>query len=1113
MGISRTILSLGFTLLVLSIKAADTDINVAFENHISKLNEESVLSVYRDSKGFLWVGTYSGLYRSDGTDVRFYTSNPNNIHSLSSPSVYSIYEDRDSNLWIGNQRGLDRYDYNKDYFVHYIPSDPSNNWEYIEIRDIGEDNSGNLWLATYNHFGLIKYNPVTRLRTTFWLPDYDEQRINTLEVDDSILWIGAEFKGLYKLNLKTDSITNIVDNADNNPLTINDIKIIDHELWIGTWNNGLVNYKPGENKITWLHKNQPCSKDFTGLNIRQIAVDRDKNLWLAVYGDGVNFFSPKTNQVRVLKSKSNTGSSSNRFLSWCIFADNQDILWIGSMETGLRKVFINDARHDLLQYRLYGKKQAIEDITGSLLDIQNNIWIVTHKQGLIKYNTTTKNGEKIIFDPSYPNTGVICITLDHMNRVWISTNNGVYIIDAITQKLLSHLTTKNSFLGQMVTPPLLLYCDNDGDIWLAAWQAGLVHIPYKQQLSTSPVNFKPEFYYNDPSNPNSITNNNIIRVYQAHDGSVYVSGSYFIQTFDKKTKQFNLLEWFDGANMVDDDNGNLWIASNSQGVSVYNPQQKKVKILGYDDPGKTYGINAFCDNDRIWILRKKEFIKINNNFDEVSHYKYDVGLKKLNNNTNALLLAKNKFFVGGKEGCYTIQLIDSEPTISPTVRPSRVLIYNKEIGVEDTIGERVLLPKTIDRINQITIPSGIKSFAIELSSIDFVDPDEAVFVYKLDGFDTTWNYLEYPHRLAVFNNLKGGYYVMHMAIYDPFTNWKEHTRTLKIEVVTPFYATTWFIALSVLLLIIIIVIVFTLRQYRLNKLNLKLENLVNQRTEELLKSNKDLQNQTMKLNKMNVDLIEKQNFINEQHEEIIKQRNKLQKNNDQLTDLNATKDKFFSIIAHDLKNPLGSIMGSLEILSEGFSVFEKEQIMEMIKEASGSSHIVYKLVENLLYWAQSVTGKMEFKKVDINVANLINSNHKIAGYTSRPKNITLNVDKIDDSLVIKADEDMLHFIFRNLLSNAIKFTPVDGKIQLKTTKYSNGVLFEITDNGVGLTKEKIADLFQIAKQVSTYGTNNEKGTGLGLILCKDFVEKHGGTIWVESEPGKGSSFFFSIPIS
>jgi signal transduction histidine kinase len=237
---------------------------------------------------------------------------------------------------------------------------------------------------------------------------------------------------------------------------------------------------------------------------------------------------------------------------------------------------------------------------------------------------------------------------------------------------------------------------------------------------------------------------------------------------------------------------------------------------------------------------------------------------------------------------------------------------------------------------------------------------------------------------------------------------------------------------------------------------------------------------------------------------------KIRLQNEQLQELNATKDKFFSIISHDLKGPLNSLTSFSGLLINYFDSLSKEEIQTLAKDLDKSLKNLFALLENLLEWSRSQTGAIEFKPEPFDLSELVQQNIDLLTAQAATKEIKI-VFTNPQSLTVMAHKNSVTTVIRNLISNAIKFTPKGGTITLTTGKSNEEALVSIADTGVGMSKEVIDKLFRIDAKHSTKGTADEKGTGLGLVLCKDFVEKNNGNIGVQSEEGKGSTFYFTLP--
>lgn len=238
----------------------------------------------------------------------------------------------------------------------------------------------------------------------------------------------------------------------------------------------------------------------------------------------------------------------------------------------------------------------------------------------------------------------------------------------------------------------------------------------------------------------------------------------------------------------------------------------------------------------------------------------------------------------------------------------------------------------------------------------------------------------------------------------------------------------------------------------------------------------------------------------------------LRKSEAQLKELNATKDKFFNIVAHDLKNPFTSLLGATELLYNNIQNIDREKIRKLAQILNDSAKSGYAILLNLLDWSRSQTGTIKIYLQMINLKKIIEDNISELYLNSLDKQITISAELSDDFNLI-ADKNMLNTILRNLLSNAIKFTPRGGKVTIGVESREKMVYVSVKDNGIGISRENIDKLFRIDSKYSRPGTEKEIGTGLGLKLSKEFVEKLGGKIWVESSENQGSNFVFSIPLN
>jgi signal transduction histidine kinase len=301
---------------------------------------------------------------------------------------------------------------------------------------------------------------------------------------------------------------------------------------------------------------------------------------------------------------------------------------------------------------------------------------------------------------------------------------------------------------------------------------------------------------------------------------------------------------------------------------------------------------------------------------------------------------------------------------------------------------------------------------------------------------------------------------------------------------------------------------------------------------ELLKKDNEINN--LKLNRLRIGVISliiilfltgmlwlinsQRNRLKRETNKLLSQKNqeleatlrKLKESELTLKELNATKDKFFSIIGHDLRNPLNALLGFSELISGSSRDYSLEEIRKYNKIINDSARNIHQLIENLLEWSRSQSGNIDFSPKRHNLLPIVNDIQDISDIQLKKKNITIH-NYIPDDLIVFADKNLLSTIIRNLINNAIKFTSPNGYISLSAERSNGQVSISVSDTGIGMTRDQLRNLFQLDNHLTKIGTSQETGTGLGLILCKEFVEIHKGSIHVESEPDKGSTFRFTLP--
>jgi signal transduction histidine kinase len=277
-----------------------------------------------------------------------------------------------------------------------------------------------------------------------------------------------------------------------------------------------------------------------------------------------------------------------------------------------------------------------------------------------------------------------------------------------------------------------------------------------------------------------------------------------------------------------------------------------------------------------------------------------------------------------------------------------------------------------------------------------------------------------------------------------------------------------------------------------------------------LSANKSLQEQNDKISKQNNEINRQKQLLEEQQEELRVINEELEKANEELKSLNITKDKFFSIVSHDLKNPFQALLGYTKMLDIEYEDMDDDQRQSIIRILFDISQRSFRLVDNLLNWSRTQLNRVYMNPANLQLQKNIRFVEEALKTAFESKNITFTNDVANDTEVY-ADKDALNLILRNLIANAIKFTPQNGKITVGSRSSNGYIEISVSDTGIGIPGEIQKDLFNLDRNMNTKGTEDEEGTGLGLILCKEFVERSGGEIRVESQQGKGTTFSFTLP--
>jgi signal transduction histidine kinase len=733
-------------------------------------------------------------------------------------------------------------------------------------------------------------------------------------------------------------------------------------------------------------------------------------------------------------------------------------------------------------------------------------------------------------DPANPNTlssnSVISICEDQQGTLWMGTFHGGLsrMKDGKFKTYLPDATNPYSISNRNIW---YVHEDSRQNLWLATLSSGLDLFDRKSE----------RFYHftHDAGDSTSLCNNSLYGIYEDSRHDLYVTSNYGVSIIDLKAYDFskaptklkfrNLLHVnnknsLSSSNVYcvrEDNEGNLWFGTMGSGIDLLDVSTGKFTNYSTNDglPGNSITSILVDSENYLWLATDKGLAKFDPRTKEVVVFDPKDGLQNMGFKSWAIQTKDGEMFFGGPDGFNSFYPEKIKKNINHNIAPvviTGLKIFNNPVEINQRFHQRILLPTAISKTSELVLTHSENFFTFEFIALDYTTPGKNQYAYKMEGFDKEWVQCG-TKREANYTNLDPGEYTFRVKAANNDGVWNENGTSLKVIILPNWWQTWWFRLILAFGVICIFLTIYYSRIRQFKNQQILLEKLVLQKTSELRQMNSMLIKQAEELNQTNTLLEVRQGQIEEQSEELSAQKESLVEMNNELHDLNATKDKFFSIIAHDIKNPFNAILGFTNLLEQNFSEWTDEMKLEIISLVHSSSKNLYQLLDNLLQWSRSQRGIIEFNPEKTALKELLYKVIELMNGTAEAKNIELKVILPENELIILADRQMLDTILRNLIGNALKFTHTEGMVQVTAEAKDGFVLIKVADNGVGMSNEIKEKLFRIDVNYSSPGTQNEIGTGLGLILVKEFVEKHGGMIGVDSIEGKGSTFYFTLPLS
>lgn len=1048
------------------------------------LPTNQVQHIFQDSYGFLWLGTNNGLVRWDGYAFKVYTHEEGDSTSINDNIVYTIYEDSQKRLWVGTINGLNLYKRETDDFENcrLIPR-----IDRVPVNAIIEDRQRKLWLAT--SLGLCSYDADHRKAAWLSVSKTDGNVLFAISVDkDNNIWAGSYNSGVVRYDQRKNRFS-WFDPAPGKRINAI-LNTRDGETWIGSEVDGLT-ILDSAGKLIKQYKHFCGDPGAYDNSVTALYEDKNGAIWIGVRGQVLYYKEKAAKDIKAVDYGAQNNDNGRPVSIASIAEDNFGNTWFASLSGGL---FYNNTYKNVFRNYLRNAddvKSLRTNIITSFCESQDkkHVWLATAGDGVLTYDTQTG----AIAFPRNPalktlrKTTVNDIRKDPKGQLWIATSgNGIKLFDPATNSVRNIPEYANV---KTILP--------DGNIlWIGTHGEGLAAYDMdKKTLIDYKNNKRFPFDMHAPSWINHLFKDTRGRLWISTYSGVYVYDGKTLERFAHTRDSSSISS--NSINMITEDRfGGIWIAGEA-GLDKYDPAHQR--FIHYSE---RYGLPvsikslAMEDGDLLWIATSDDVWSLNIVNDSTRQFDENNGLLGKDFYQKAILsTGAGQLYLGTLKGFNVFNRKDLRPlNIASYFHFTDLTVYNRL--QKPQAWKNTLLRKVLDFTDTITLSQKQSFFTIGFASMNLYAPGKTRYAYKLDGLQQEWLDTKGDNKIS-FTNLQHGNYLLKIRYTDVNGVWHEAGRELRIIILPYWWQTWWFRILSAVAIMLAITILFYMRVAAIKKRNRLLKLAVTKRTREL--------------NEMNVSLIRQNQKVIEQQQQIADQNRELEGTVAALEQSNHTKDHFFSILAHDLKNPVSALSDITGFIRQNVERMDRRKLQEYLDSMHDSSSAVYELLVNLLNWARTQSKQLEYHPAGFSLSKTVYQNVKLLENQLANKHLQVHIE-VDRSLKCFADYNMIDVVVRNILSNSIKFTDYNGTIRIAAGRNEAGqVVLSISDTGTGMRKEQLKKLFSLDKKNISTGTAGEKGTGLGLVISKEFVGINQGKIRVESVYGRGSTFMIELP--
>ncbi|MBK7871362.1 MAG: hypothetical protein IPJ74_12145 [Saprospiraceae bacterium] len=1008
----------------------------------------------QDHRGFLWFGTWSGLGRYDGYEVKIFRQESGNTSGLQSDQITSIIEDRNNQLWIGTiNSGFYRFDRAKEKFINYRHDpDASNSLSSNDVWSLFADSKGYIWIGTEK--GLNRFDPRSNTFLNILVPDPVEQGYTSdyiysiCETPDGSIWSTTN-RGLNRIKFKDAQTYHLEHYQQNTPLpnglSLDDFIYqvrpstkFDNTLWLGT-KAGLkkVQYSTSDLKLLQIESYRAKPSDPDGLSnnvISDIWEEDNGNVWIATY-NGLNLFNPATKKFRRFVSKPHESYSLSNNWVYELFQDHSGILWIGTGK-GINKLNLRNKPFHTIQ--LEGGTHATNNTVTAVCQGSevNQLWVGTNG-GLNKLDFAGDNSHVqhytlaplSLADFANFTTGV---ALDADGWIWVSTQGaGVMRIQARAipahgGKLIRlEQFTKSS--GRLNDDYVIhLHNTNAYRIWFGLWDGGI-------DLYDKKTGIIHHFQTADEISLTAFPNVNIIETkeggkiilwigtrgngvlklnYDPYKNKLHLDRHYRFKAGQEGTLSNDKIN-----SLLLDSQQRLWV-STGEGLNMLDPKTNAFQKFTQNDglPDNTIQTVLEDKQGHIWASTTNGIASLKWENGDLQIRSYDAldGLQdNFFNNNCGIRLPSGLLSFGGVEGINIFEpeqiKIDATP---PMTALSDFMLFNKSVPIGKRSNGRTVLKNYISESDHIILNHRENVLSFEFVSMHFAEPKKNKFAYKLEGFDPDWVYTDSKKRYAHYTNLPYRDFVFMVKSSNGDGIWSAPVQ-LKVTVKPPFWLTWWAYTLYAVLFVALLYGVWWVTHMR-----------------------------AAFRNRLALERVERE----------------------KLEEVNRLKLQFFTNISHELRTPLTLIISPLEeLIREKISERPLLRTLSMMHQNAGK---LLTMINQLLEFRKNEAGLSKIRAEKTNLTYFLQEIVLSFQPFAVEHQIDLSFMTSREEIIAWIDRDQVEKVLFNLLSNAFKFTPDGGKVRVDLSELpkEEQIIIKVSDTGCGIPAEQIKDIFEPFQQ-------------------------------------------------